>query len=317
MSRKTSAVIRIVTWSLLAVFLLGILVVGLRGGSFFNFHLPFTGFNGSLGYANSEEYTVGGGSVDMQGIQDIELNWNSGNVNITSYDGSQITFDETSERSLEENQRIRYLVRNGKLTIQFCAPYRNFGFWHVNIPGKTLEMKVPKALADSLKEFEISGVSAAIHADGISAKKLVVDSVSGSSNLKNIRADTLEMDTVSGEIDASQVIVEALSISGVSGDISFRGEANRMDTDSVSGKTKVDSSLCPDRVNMSAVSGDLCLTIPDNAGFTAGYDSVSGDFTNDFPGSSKKGKAIYKDGGASFDFDTVSGDIEIKQSGSF
>ncbi len=317
MSRKTSAVIRIVTWSLLAVFLIGILTIGLKGGSFFNFHLPFTGFNGSFGYANSEEYTVGGGAVDMEGVQDIELNWNSGNVNITSYDGSQITFDETSQRSLEEDQRMRYLVKNGKLTIQFCAPYRNFGFWNANIPDKTLEMKVPKALAGSLKEFEVSGVSAVIHADGLSAKKLVVDNVSGSSVLTNIQADTLAMDTVSGEIEVSQAAVQSLDFSGVSGDIIFRGEAVRVDTDSVSGKTKIDSSVCPDKVSMSAVSGDLSLTIPDNKGFTAGYDSVSGDFTNDFPGTSKKGKSVYKDGGASFDFDTVSGDIEIKQSGSF
>lgn len=305
MSKKTSAVMRIVIYSLLAVFLLGFLVTGLKGN--LPFRLP------AFSYAGSEEYTAGGGEISAEGIRDIEVNWNSGSVNITVYDGDHIILNESSKDSLEENQRMRYLSKNGKLTIQYCAPFRNFRFWDIRVPDKNLEVKIPKELAAPLAKFEINTTSATVQANGVASKELIIDSVSGGATLENFQTDKLITDTVSGDIIANQVVVRELHVSGVSGSLDFHGEAHLVETDCVSGTVQIESYVCPKKASMSSVSGGVSLTIPEDEGFTAQYDSVSGEFSTEFLGTGGKGKFIYKTEDAVFTFDTVSGDMEIRK----
>ncbi len=66
------------------------------------------------------------------------------------------------------------------------------------------------------------------------------------------------------------------------------------------------------------MSGDFTVRVPmDINGFTIDYDTVSGDITgNDFyaNGGAKidKGRQTFGDGSTKIDFDSVSGDFEIK-----
>ena len=55
------------------------------------------------------------------------------------------------------------------------------------------------------------------------------------------------------------------------------------------------------------------MILPDNRGFTYESDTVSGSVECEFQITYKDDKGIYKDGDASFSFDSVSGDIIIKK----
>ena len=56
----------------------------------------------------------------------------------------------------------------------------------------------------------------------------------------------------------------------------------------------------------------MTLTLPENGGFSATLDSVSGDLTVDgFAGSLHRDEFVYGQGGPAYEFDSVSGDVRI------
>jgi len=66
-------------------------------------------------------------------------------------------------------------------------------------------------------------------------------------------------------------------------------------------------------MNCDTVSGGVMLTLPENGGFSATLDSVSGDLTVDgFAGSLHRDTFAYGQGGPAYEFDSVSGDVHIR-----
>ncbi|MBS6510441.1 MAG: hypothetical protein KH334_01945, partial [Clostridiales bacterium] len=119
---RASAIIRIIVWSLVALALTAVLVQGLTTGFSFGGIQVF----GSFSYADSEQYLVGSNQIDMKEISEIEINWGAGDVQIIPYEGNEVIFREQASRVLLEEDMMRFCLRNGKLTIQFCAPKRGF-----------------------------------------------------------------------------------------------------------------------------------------------------------------------------------------------
>ena len=74
----------------------------------------------------------------------------------------------------------------------------------------------------------------------------------------------------------------------------------------------------PEQAQVQSKSGDVELSIPDEAGFSLQYSVVSGDMESEFPligaVGGKSGNAVYLDGGRStFHLSTVSGDIALRK----
>ena len=287
---KTSATIRIVIYSVLALFLAAILVNGLTGESFFGIKigeklkLPFS--NLSIGYEDAEKCTIGGGSVPQSAISEMDINWIAGNVKIEVWEKDTIEFSENYTGN-SQSDKMRYYVDDGKLIIQ----YREGGrLINNSLKGKQLTIKVPKGKI--FDDFEI-------------------DSVSSDINIRGVVGRELSIDNVSGEIDIEDVEFDRTSINSVSGSIDVMGKLSAVDCEAVSGRIVIESSICPDRVDFQSVSGSVTLKIPENDGFTARYNSVSGRFDCDFGVALDKKTAVYKEGSAKFDFETVSGKMSI------
>ncbi len=312
---KISAIIRMITGSLIAIFLVLLLAFGLRDGNIFGFMHNFS-FSTNIGvssrsYQNSEAYAIGGNSIAAQDINDIEVNWLAGNVKILAYEGDEITFSETSTSALTEAEKLRYLVKDGKLTIQFSAPSRGLRMFFNSTPEKTLELKVPQQLATSLNRLMLDSVSAQLDLQNISAKELALYTVSGPIYLTNSSCNTLTAESVSGEIIFKAVSADTLTAENVSGAAELNGSFNDLDYESVSGSVSIDSEQALGNYQIETVSGSIKLAIPENPGFTVDYETVSGSFSCDFPTTSRKQQAIYKDGKALLDLETVSGSIKI------
>ena len=79
----------------------------------------------------------------------------------------------------------------------------------------------------------------------------------------------------------------------------------------MSGDCHITSSVTPQKIDMESVSGDISVSIPGNSEFEAENDSVSGDLTCSFAGTKKDDKFVCGSGINRYDFDTVSGDVEI------
>ncbi len=286
---KRNAIARIIIWSLVAVLLTSLLVVGISSS-------PSSFFSGdwSLGamgvtYKNSALYNVGGGTVTDE-FQSIEVNWTNGKINIEAYDGEDTVISETEVE--EKENKLRWRVEDGVLKIQQMAAGMRFGL--KKTPKKTLTVKIPSNVAEGLKAVTSDSVSAEVTITGISASdKIEIDTVSGGANLKNIKTEKLDIDTVSGSIKAA-------------------GEFTELESDSVSGDVTVSSATPLKKLDCDSTSGNIRLTIPKNSGFTLKADTVSGDISCGLPTvSESKNRRVCGDGSADFETDTVSGDLII------
>lgn len=286
---KRNAIARIIIWSLVAVLLTSLLVVGISSSpsSFFTGDWSF-GIIGET-YKNSALYNVGGGTVTDE-FQSIKVNWTNGKINIEAYDGEDTVISETEVA--EKENKLRWRVEDGVLKIQQMAAGMRFGLKQT--PKKTLTVKIPSNVAEGLKAVTSDSVSAEVTITGISASdKIEIDTVSGGANLKNIKTEKLDIDTVSGSIKAA-------------------GEFTELESDSVSGDVTVSSATPLKKLDCDSTSGNIRLTIPKNSGFTLKADTVSGDISCGLPAvSESKNRRVCGDGSADFETDTVSGDLII------
>lgn len=286
---KRNAIARIIIWSLVAVLLTSLLVVGISSSpsSF------FTGdwSSGIIGvtYKNSALYNVGGGTVTDE-FHSIKVNWTNGKINIEAYDGEDTVISETEVA--EKENKLRWRVEDGVLKIQQMAAGMRFGLKQT--PKKTLTVKIPSNVAEGLKAVTSDSVSAEVTITSISASdKIEIDTISGGANLKNIKTEKLDIDTVSGSIKAA-------------------GEFTELESDSVSGDVTVSSATPLKKLDCDSTSGNIRLTIPKNSGFTLKADTVSGDISCGLPTvSESNNRRVCGDGSADFETDTVSGDLII------
>lgn len=285
---KASAVIRIIIWSLVALILTGVLVAGIafRGvwGSSGDFSIGVTG------NVYSGDYNIGGGSI-TEPINAVEVDWVSGKIEISVYDGETT---EISENEIsDEDYKLRYRVENGRLTVH--SEKSGFSFGIISRPKKELTIKIPRVYGENLKEIKISSTSADINLNGLTVSESAdIDTVSGRVTAENLNTASLECDTVSGDVKAS-------------------GAIEAFDLDSTSGSAQITTTVPLKKLETDTVSGDVTLTLPENSGFTLEFDSVSGDFNCELPIANRNGKHICNDGSAEFEADSTSGDFTIKK----
>lgn len=285
---RTSAIVRLIIWSIVALGLTAVLVTCLTvdGSRLGDWSFGVVGTR----YDNSHLYTAGGTELDADKVSALEVHWTAGEVHIATYDGDTVQVSEQAGETLEEEKQLHWrLTSGGRLIVQHIASGWHWGSFRV--PHKELIVEVPRDMA-ALLELELEVVSAETTVTGLQADGMDVQSVSGGVKLQEVQTNTLELETVSG---------------GVTVD----GEFRRVDAESVSGKLELRSSVCPDQVDAETVSGKLVLTIPDNDGFTCELDTVSGSIHSDFADKTSKSRIVYGDGGARFDVETVSGDVSI------
>lgn len=291
---KTSAIIRIIAWSAIAIFLTIVLVnvlngngLGLRGLTGFSINL--SGYS----FENINKYSVAESAVNVKDIKKIDADWISGKVKIEEYDGNTIQFYEEASSNLSEDNKMRYLVENGTLKIKFKKPNKGI-FSFNNSLNKTLVIRMPLSEENSLKEFILDVVSASVEIEALKADNVSIEAVSGYITIKNLISDKLDVETVSG-------------------DMNVHANVNSVDVESVSGDLVLDLENCPRGIDAEAVSGRVDIFLPENDGFTVRYDSVSGKFKCDFEVSITKKEAVYKNGKAKFDIETVSGGINVNR----
>ena len=104
-----------------------------------------------------------------------------------------------------------------------------------------------------------------------------------------------------------------LSADTTSGSLTLDGAFETIDFDTTSGALHLTTSILPQDISCDTVSGGVMLTLPENGGFSATLDSVSGDLTVDgFAGSLHRDEFVYGQGGPAYEFDSVSGDVHIR-----
>lgn len=286
---KASAVIRIIALSILVIMLSVFLIRGIESDTY-GFPFNFIKIGGiTMGY-DDKDYAIGGGKVSANGISDIDINWVAGEVKTELYDGSDIEIEETSDKTIDEDKRLRYKVEQEKLIINYQkSGVINFGI-KVGSLNKRLTIRIPRSMAVDV---------------------LDIDSVSADVYVKDIKGRNIDCENVSGDLSLESATFESVDFESVSGSMYISGDFKEIDCESVSGDIKVSPEGRPNKLDIETVSGDIRVELFENDGFNARLDSVSGKLRCSFPASMEKKSAIYKNGGADFNFYSVSGDVEI------
>ena len=304
---KTNAIFRIILFSLALLFLLGILLTGLAAGYLVNNAGKIsTSMISSLISGDSDEqtyeknfwnnFTSGdtidfAASVDAGKIRNISIDWVAGSITIQPGKNNRITISE-SEVSNDKNKLI-WKQSGDKLVIQYCE--LDWNFLGINLTTdirKDLVINVPADwICDSL---EINTASAQVSITDLTIGELDFDEGSGSCHFKNCTVDEIDLDTASG-------------------DVHFSGELNVLDCDAASASINLVLTNVPKRIDLNTASGDLDLTLPENCGFSVSLDTMSGDFSSDFPTTMAAGNHLHGDGYCRINVTAMSGDVIIRK----
>jgi len=325
---RIAGIIRIIVGLVIAVLLTAILVVLLTGNNIF----ARLGWNGGWisRFVDRATYTSSGvnadtgetvvsdqASVSADAIDQIKIDWVAGNVELRVGSGSEIVFYETSYRTLTDRQKMRYSVSSsGTLQIRFCEDLDNIFDWFnvdSNMPSKTLTIEVPASLIGSLSKLEIDTVSAGIDVSGVYGTQTDLETVSGGIDCADIAVDKLDLSSTSGSIACENTRARKLDLDNVSGSIRAEGEFEEIDSESVSGSTRLSCATAPSKIDVDGVSGSITVSLPDSAEFTAKLDSVSGSISCDFAGTLGQDMVVVGDGSANYRFNTVSGSLHIEK----
>lgn len=278
---RTSAIVRIVLYSIAILILISILA----GALFLNnvaIHTDWQTFftSENIGTVASVGYVPAGE------IRDIQVEWAAGDIFIEPGDVSEITFSETA--GLAEEDQLIWSKKGDKLVIQFCKTRVYFGI-SVEAP-KSLKIVVPR--------------------DWI-CDELEIDAASAEVTVTNMTINAVNFDGASGVCTFTDCHVKNLDVDTASGDLRFSGTLTELDCDAASASCTMLLSNCPRRIDADMASGDLRLTLPENCGFTVDLDALSGDFTSDFATAQQNGSYVFGDGSCKISVSAMSGDVII------
>ena len=282
---KTNAIIRIIIYSLVLVILISILmgVIGYKvyfsNGKIRNDTVRPTE---SVRQINQHEVTTQ--------IQNIEIEWIAGSITIhRSSSLNHISIDEFTSAGSEYEMIMKQSGQT--LKIQFSEESIKFPSLGISTNiSKDLVITVPESW--NCNNLEIDAAAAEVNIQGLTIRELDFDGASGELILNNCNIVNLEIDTASGGVSFSGSL-EALDFDAASA--SFRGEFNQL----------------PRHLDLDAMSGDLELVLPPDAGFICNLDTMSGSFDSDFTFKTHDESYVCGDGECKINVNGMSGDVSI------
>lgn len=284
---KTNAIVRIVLFSLAIVLLLGILLAGLGFGL----------YSSSVSNSGTSQIISGGSrssvTTDAAGIRDLEIDWVAGQITISPAENtSQIVVTESGVS--EETHQMVCKQTGSTLKIEFSEEDITsvFGININSTLSKDLEIFVP--------------------ADWV-CEELSIEAASASVNVTNMTINSVEFDGASGICTFEDCMVKTMELETASGDVNFTGTLDTLSCDSMSAKCRLVLKNIPTRLDLSTMSGDLDITLPDYCGFTVSMDAMSSNFSSEFPTTTVNGNHVYGDGSCRISIDAMSGDVTIRK----
>ena len=301
------------------------------------------GRGAGMTYANAGKYTAGDTTVSSP-VENLDINWTSGRVNIEYHAGDGVTVRETANRTLSEDDRIRWWLDGTTLRVQFCKP--GFRFF-VNLE-KTLTVSLPEGTV--LKTAGIRATSADLEIADLAAGEIVIETTSGdiraataAKQLKagatsgaitlrqDASADSVGLSSTSGSISLTLADAKEVAVDATSGEIgvTMTGSADSVRLHSTSGTVRADLASA-DRADLSSTSGgvdvslaafkelkvgstsgDVTAHLTAEPGFSGRLSTTSGSVSSELALEKNGNTYACGDGSAQVDIGTTSGSIRL------
>lgn len=322
------------------VIALVVVLVLLAGWSLFKVN----GYAVGSSYPDENKYTVGGGTVSGS-VENLDIDWTSGQVNIEYHNGSGFIISETANRDLSEDDKLRWWLDGTTLRIRYAKSGLRINFnldkqLTLSMPAGT-ELKtadigttsgdilIPGLVADEVRLGSTSGNISAVTAAG----KLSASSTSGDVTIdQKTDISTVDLGSTSGSISCTLAAnAESVTAASTSGSIrlTVAGSVETVSLGSTSGciypdlasvgKAEISSTsgIIDGRIaafhdlKIGATSGNVTLNLPADPGFTCKVDTASGSFSSDLALAKDGNTYTCGDGTARCSINTSSGDIRI------
>lgn len=252
----------------------------------------------------------------------VDLSLMSGEIKVTSWERNAVRVVATSEEG-----DLRFEASSRRVSLSTDDDYGNGGEteYEVTVPksARLIAETVSANIAvRGVAELEATAVSGDVIVSAI-AGRATLETVSGELQATDIGGD-VRAQNVSGDVEITGVGGE-LNVETVSGDLKLRSvKSSYVRTETVSGELEFDGAVDPKgRYEFHTHSGSVVITLPRGAGATVSMRGFSGEISSScqmmlMPGSSPGGghskstTFTIGGGGARFNIETFSGDIEIK-----
>lgn len=238
------------------------------------------------------EDTDGKDAFPAGSVSELEIEWVAGDILIQPGNSDQII---VREDGLIDSKYAMVLRQQGdELKITFCEEgLGNFiGVGSITELEKDLIITVPRDWV--CESLSIECASASVEVNDMTIREVDFDGASGACEFENCTVGEIDIDTASG-------------------DIRFIGSLESLDCDAASASVYAVLSNVPSRLDMDTMSGDLDITLPEDAGFALAMDSASSDFESDFETTMKNGNYVCGDGRCRINVDALSGDVTIRK----
>lgn len=238
---------------------------------------------------------------DLNDIEAISVSWAAGDVTV-------VVDDNLAQDAIRVREQanpgflglmpptMKCTMRRSTLAIDYGSTVLGF----LPSGSKDLTVALPSALAQQLKT-------------------LTVDGASGSYELIDITCTAIDINMASGKLFAHGITVQDFDLDLASGTINIEGRIEgNVDIDAASGTMQVTCrEVCPKEIAIDAASGRYTLGLPQNDGFMARIEKLSGSVSIDFETKRQAGNDdiyLYKDGGDCYiDVTLMSGSVAIEQ----
>lgn len=293
---KRNAIIRIITWCLVLVVLMGVLCNVLyrdrlryMGSATVETAIPVKLEETPVQMLSNEEEL----SIPASSIREIEIEWAAGDIVIMTKDVDSITVSESD-------------VTDPKYSM----------VW--NTKGETLEICFCEEMVGSALGIDFGGdISKDLYIyvpQDWACDSLEIDAAAANVEMQNLTIGELDFDGASGTCDLQNCNIQDLDIDTASGDVYYQGSLNTLDFDAASASFIGDLQNTPSRIDMDGMSGCLDIALPEDCGYTLSMDGLSSRLSSDFEGTSmKNGSHVFGDGRCHINVDGMSCDVTLRK----
>lgn len=256
---KRNAIVRIILYTFLALTLTAVMICGiLEEGFTFGIHI-------NTGGTTVEDKVT----LDASRIQNIDINWAAGSVEIRTADSDQISIEEI--RSENAKAKMTYKISGNTLQLDYGEAKVSIGFGCNSMESKNLIVTVPKDWA--CEELEIDGAYLDIDIQILNVQKIDLDGASCSLNFSG-SLDRIDIDGASAKITLNCTNrISAINVDGASCDLDvtlpkdcgFRLEMDGLNCDlhtelpgiAADGKTVYGDGHC--QISVDGISCDVTI----------------------------------------------------------
>ena len=148
----------------------------------------------TLAHDDSDKYAAGNASIS-EPVRNLDLVWISGGVKIAYHPESTILLSDSANRSLSEENSMRWYLDGDTLRICYAASGK-LNFFNFRGLSRQLILTLPEGFRGQQIHFDLA--SANLTAPFLAAQEMEIALVSGDVSL-TAEADRLKVETVSGK----------------------------------------------------------------------------------------------------------------------